>query len=114
VLDERALAAYRRRLSELDEDIADARAANDPVRAERSEAERDALVAELGRATGLGGRVRRAGSASERARAAVTKAVRRAVRDISAADAEIGAHLAEHVTTGTHCSYRSGDVVFGL
>ena len=52
----------------------------DAERDAQAGAERDFLVRELSRAVGLGGRDRRAGSASERARASVTRAVRQAWR----------------------------------
>ena len=72
LLDVRAKEAYRRRLAEIDEDIADARAAGDSGRAAQAESEREFLVRELARAVGLGGRERRAGSASERERGALS------------------------------------------
>ena len=62
--DRTAIAAYRRRLIDLEEQRTDAEAMHDPVRAERAAIERDALIAELSAVTGLGGRVRRAGSDS--------------------------------------------------
>ena len=48
-LDRRALAEYRARLRDLDDDIADAESGHDPERAARARVERDALVAELTR-----------------------------------------------------------------
>ena len=79
ILDARAKDAYRRRLAEIDDDIEQARAIGDAERAAQADAERDFLVRELARAFGLGGRDRRAASASERARAGVTRAVRQAI-----------------------------------
>ncbi|MEX0749746.1 MAG: hypothetical protein WD359_02975, partial [Dehalococcoidia bacterium] len=79
LLDAPARHAYRRRLAEIDEDIEEARAMADSERTAQAEAERDFLVRELARAVGLGGRGRRAGSISERARASVTRAVRQAI-----------------------------------
>src|SRR5215211_3776763 len=88
VLDERAKTAYRRRLAEIDDDIEQARALEDHVREEQADAERDFLVRELARAVGLGGRDRRAASASERARSGVTRALRQGI-------ARIGEHHPE-------------------
>ena len=105
LLDERARAAYRRRLAEIEEDVEEARSVGDARRAAQAEAERDVLVRELARAIGLGGRERRAGSASERARSAVTRAVRHAVARIGEHDAPLGAHLGRAVRTGTWCAY---------
>ena len=72
MLDGRAKDAYRRRLAEIEDDSAQALAIGDDERAAQADAERDFLVQELARAVGLGGRDRRAASASERARVAVT------------------------------------------
>ena len=105
VADARARAAYRDRLRDLDDELADADAANDPARAERARAERDALVAHLTSAYGLGGRARRTGDPAERARTAVTARIRDALRRIEVADAGAGAHLRRSVRTGTFCSY---------
>ena len=82
MLDPRAKEAYRRRLAEIEEDLEEARAMGDAARATQAEVERDFLVRELSRAVGLGGRDRRAGSASERARASVTRAIRQAMTRI--------------------------------
>src|SRR5262249_50625719 len=58
VLDADARNAYRRRLSELREDLAEADAFNDIGRAERARGEIDAITAQLGAAVGLRGRDR--------------------------------------------------------
>ena len=84
LLDAQAKEAYRRRLAEIEEDIEEAQAMGDDERAAQAGAERDFLVRELARAVGLGGRDRRAGSASERARASVTRAIRQAMARIRA------------------------------
>lgn len=109
VLDERAKAAYRRRLADLDEEVAEAEAACDLGRAARARDERAALVEELERAVGLGGRSRRLGDPSERARKAVTARVRDAMGRIEAAHPALGAHLCASLRTGTSCSYRPPD-----
>ena len=105
MLDARAKAAYRRRLAEIDDDIEQARAMGDEERAAQAELERDFLIRELARAVGLGGRDRRAASASERARAGVTRAVRQAIARIGTHHPELGAHLGRTVRTGTYCAY---------
>ena len=84
VLDDQARAAYKARLTELDEDIDDATAGNDLERAARAAAERDALISELTRALGLGGRSRRLGDDSERARKAVTARIHHAIDHLAA------------------------------
>ncbi|WP_327417753.1 hypothetical protein [Streptomyces sp. NBC_01233] len=105
LLDDRAKDMYRRRLDEIEEDIEEARADNDIARREQAELEREFLIAELARAVGLGGRDRRAGSASERARAAVTQAVRKAIGRLREAAPELGDHLDRTIRTGTYCAY---------
>jgi len=66
MLDDQAKVAYRRRLSELHDDLEEAKQVGNVDRAEQAEQEIDALTKELSRAVGLGGRNRRAASASER------------------------------------------------
>jgi tetratricopeptide (TPR) repeat protein len=105
LLDERAKAAYRRRLTEIEDDIEQARSLGDWRREAQADTEREFLIRELARAVGLGGRSRRAGSASERARAAVTRAIRQAIARIGEHDAQLGEHLGAAVRTGTHCAY---------
>ena len=73
MLDEQAKADYRRRLAELRQELEDAKRLGSVERAERVEAEIDALSKELSRAVGLGGRNRRAASASERARQTINQ-----------------------------------------
>ena len=105
VIDAQARAAYRQRLSELEEAAAEADAAADIERSARIAAERDALVEALTGAYGLGGRVRRSGSAAERARTAVTARIRDSIRRIGDAHPDLGRHLARSVRTGTFCVY---------
>ena len=105
VLDDRARTEYRARLRELDEDLADAEADNDLERISRARLERELLAEELAGAIGLGGRSRLLGGGSERARKAVTARIRNSLQRIEERHAELGAHLAEAVTTGTSCSY---------
>ena len=105
VLDARAKRAYRRRLAEIEADIDEARAAGDGERAAQADAERDFLMQELARAVGLGGRDRRAASASERARVGVTRAVRHAMTRIGEHHPELGEHLGRTIRTGTYCAY---------
>jgi hypothetical protein len=105
MLDQQAKDAYRRRLAEIDDDLQEAEAGGDAVRAAQAEAEREFLLAELSRAVGLGGRDRRAGSASERARASVTRAVRQAMARIREHHPPLGEHLDRAIRTGTYCSY---------
>jgi hypothetical protein len=105
LLDARAKNAYRRRLAEIEDDIEQARALGDTERAAQADTERDFLVRELSRAVGLGGRDRRAASASERARVGVTRAMRKAITRIGEHHSELGEHLDRAIRTGTYCAY---------
>jgi hypothetical protein len=105
MLDGRAKDAYRRRLAEIEDDLEQARSIGDAERAAQADAERDFLVRELARAFGLGDRDRRASSASERARAGVTRAIRQAIMRIADHHAQLGEHLDRTIRTGTYCSY---------
>jgi hypothetical protein len=107
-LDKRALAAYRERLRQLDGEIA-AADWSDIGRLDAARAEREALIDELARATGLGGRARTAaGSSRERARIATRKAVSAAVDRIAAVDEPLADHLRRSIRTGLSCSYEPG------
>jgi hypothetical protein len=108
VLDAAGRDAYRRRIRELDADLAAADRAGDGEAAERAEAERQALVSELRRATGLAGRPRRAAAEAERARVNVTRTLRAAIDRIALAAPIAGAHLQASIRTGTACRYQPG------
>jgi hypothetical protein len=104
-LDRRALTAYRTRLREIDEELDEAQSWHDQARAERIEAEREALLRELAGATGLGGRARTVGGTAERARVAVRKAVAAALDRIDAEDQATARLLRRTVHTGSACRY---------
>ena len=106
LLDKQARSSYRRRLAELREELAEAKGLGRVEQAERLEDEIDALGKELSRAVGLGGRSRRAASASERARQSVTKMLKAVVERIAQSDSALGALLARSTRTGNFCSYR--------
>jgi len=105
LLDPQAKAAYKRRLDELRDELEEAESWNDAARASKAREEIDFLARELSSAVGLGGRDRKAASAADRARVAVTKAIRSAIQRISANSPSLGQHLDTTVRTGTFCSY---------
>jgi hypothetical protein len=105
VIDRRAVSAYRRRLTELEDDLSEAESWADQARAAKLRAERDALLDQVRAATGLHGRHRRTGSAGERARVAVRKAVAAAIDRIEQLDPALGRLLRDTVRTGTVCRY---------
>jgi hypothetical protein len=89
----------------LDEELDEAQEWSDLGRIANVRAERDALLSELGRATGLSGRVRTTGSSEERARIAVKKALSAAIARIATVDEHLGDHLQTRIHTGLSCSY---------
>ncbi|MDQ3936168.1 MAG: transcriptional regulator, partial [Actinomycetota bacterium] len=105
LLDPQAKAAYRSRLEELREEVEEAESFNDPERAAHAQEEIDFIARELAGAVGLGGRDRKAASASERARVNVTRTIKAAVDRIGDNDAALGRHLDQSIRTGTFCSY---------
>jgi TolB-like protein/tetratricopeptide (TPR) repeat protein len=105
VLDQQARRQYRQRIEELQEELEQAEADNDPARAEPARIELDAVIDELGRATGLRGRTRKMGDAAERARSAVTWRVRSAIKKILAAHPRLGQHLSNSIRTGNFCVF---------
>jgi hypothetical protein len=106
VIDEQARAAYRRRLADVDEDIEEASRMNDLGRLALAERDRDYLMAELGHAVGLSGRLRTVGGTAERARTSVTRSLRYALSRLAEQHADLGAHLDRAVRTGMYCSYQ--------
>ncbi|MCU1449887.1 MAG: ATPase-like protein, partial [Acidimicrobiales bacterium] len=105
VLDERARREFRRRLADLDVELAEAEGDNDLGRIGSVKSERDAIAHELAAALGLGGRARALGDPAERARKAVSARIRDAVDRIGAAHAGLGSHLQTSIRTGTFCCY---------
>jgi len=111
VLDDQARAAYRARLAQLDEELAVADRHHDIERSARLAAERDALIGELTRAAGLGGRRRHLGDVTERARTTVTARIRDVIARIERVHPELGRHLRASIVTGARCAYRPAETV---
>lgn len=105
LLDEQAKSAYRQRARELQHEIDEAQAWNDPERAARAEVELEALTRELAAGVGLGGRDRKGATAAERARVSVRKAIAASVAQIRERDQDLGLLLTTTVRTGTYCRY---------
>jgi hypothetical protein len=105
VVDRTTLDAYRRRVAEIDDELAGAGAARDRRRVRRLGEERDALRAELASVLAVDGRSRRFVDSSERARTAVRKAIARAIDAIEASDEAIGSELRATISTGRSCAY---------
>jgi tetratricopeptide (TPR) repeat protein len=106
VLDAAAREAYRRRVAALTARLDAADRAGDSAAAEQAEAERRALLAELRRAAGLGGRDRVVAPEAERARVNVTRTLRATIERIAPAAPRAAAHLRASIQTGGACRYQ--------
>lgn len=105
--DRSAIEAYRRRLTELDADLDEAALHRDDERRARAEQERQALLDELGRVSGVRGRPRAfANHPAERARKAVAGRIRDTIRKLEPVLPELAAHLQRTIVTGNYCRYR--------
>ena len=91
----------RERLRALDEEQAEAERNSDLGSLGVVAAEREALLTELEGAA----RGRRSASHSERARTAVTKAIKTALEKIAERHPELGAHLSATIRRGYACAY---------
>lgn len=102
-LDRTAREAYRQRLHELV--VEREEAATDRGRLDVIDREVAYLESELRAATGLGGRDRLTGAATERARINLTQRIKKTIRKIAEHDPALGHHLDACVHTGVHCRY---------
>lgn len=106
VLDAQALREYKDRISEIDEELVEADANHDLTRKDSLNEEREALYAEVGRATGLHGKNREASSDRERARQSVSAAIHRALRAIKKEHEPLWQHLQNSLKIGEFLSYQ--------
>lgn len=109
VIDSTAKSRYSDRLKEIEEEVAEALEFNDPERMARLEDERSQLLQQLSAGFGLRG-PRRAGSAPEKARMSVGKAIRSAIAKIDSVNPDLGNYLRATVRTGVFCAF---EPVFG-
>ena len=106
VIDQTALAQYKRRIAELETQIDQAHERGDGEAAAVAQEELDALITQLTAAYGLGGRSRRTPDHVERARKAVSRRLRDAITRIAHAHPRLGRHLDASIHTGAFCSYQ--------
>lgn len=110
IVDRRALESYRQRLADIDDEATQAHLHNDIGRVECLAGERQALLDELGRVSGVRGRSRQfSNHPAERARKAVAARIRDAVRHLQPLMPELAAHLDRGIVTGARCRYRAED-----
>ena len=106
LLDEQARREFRQRVRDIDAEIGEAEAHGDLSRQGRLSEERQALLAELSAAAGLGMRSRTFPSDAERARKAVTARLRDAIARVRTVHPSLGDHLDGSITTGLTCVYK--------
>jgi len=106
-VDATALRAYRDRLRDLGAQIDAAERDADLGKLPGLRRESARLEAEVARAVGLGGRARKEGSATERARVNVQRRLKDAVARVTDAEPAIGRFLERAVRTGTFCCFRA-------
>jgi hypothetical protein len=100
------LAAGGAGLATLDAELDAADRSGDVLRAEQADAERQAVLGELRRASGLGGRACTAAPEAERARVNVTRTLRATIDKIALAAPSCAAHLRASIHTGRACRYQ--------
>jgi tetratricopeptide (TPR) repeat protein len=106
VLDEKSKKEYQRRILDLQSEIREAEEMHDMIRAGKLSEEYEKLADHLSRSLGLSGKSRKAASAADKARAAVTLRIRDCIRKITEKHGPLGAHLSNSIKTGMLCSYR--------
>lgn len=106
MIDRSARIAYERRVRDLADEVEDAEALGDAERAARLREELNFIMEHLAAATGLGGATRCTVTPAEKARQAVTKAIKSAAARIAEHSPALGRHLASTVRTGTYCVYQ--------
>lgn len=106
--DRTALAAYRRRLGELDDEAAEAAANHDVERQAWVEGEKQELLEQLRQIMRPGGRARSfAAYPAERARKAVAARLRDTIRKLEPELPDLATHLDQTIVTGSFCRYRA-------
>ncbi len=110
LLDDQAMDTYKRRYTELQEDLDEAETKNDLGRIAQLQAEMEAFELEIARATGLGG-TKREKTDAERVRKNVSMAVSRAIDSIRDEHAGLGRHLQNSISPGLTFRYDPEDKV---
>ncbi|MBI2192067.1 MAG: hypothetical protein HYU36_08790 [Planctomycetes bacterium] len=106
VLDACALKEYRSKMTELQEEIQEAENNNDLGRVQKLKEDLHAITEEVGRATGLGGRNRKAADDRERARKTTSVGIRRALKAIKKEHQPLWQHLKNSLKIGEFLTYQ--------
>jgi tetratricopeptide (TPR) repeat protein len=111
VFDEKAKLNYRKKILNLQEEIAFAEENNNYSKAETLQQEYDQLLQHLSRSTGVGGRTRKAADSINKIRSAITWRIRNSILKIEALHPALGKHLSLSVKTGTFCCYSPEKII---
>jgi pimeloyl-ACP methyl ester carboxylesterase len=106
IIDRAARAHYKRRITELEQELEEAQERGGREAGAAAREELDTLITELTAAYGLAGRPRRSPDPVERGRKAVSRRIRNALSRIAGAHPRLGRHLAASIRTGVFCSYQ--------
>ena len=111
-----AIKQYKLVISDYDEEIKDAELMGDTIEAEKIKAQKKALLEQIHKDTGKGGKIRGSGGASENNRKSVGRAIATAIKGIekyclthklsAALSEQLIQHLKESIITGGMCCYR--------
>jgi len=105
MLDPRAKQEFKRKIEELTEELEELQERGAHEQAEKVADEIDKINSALLSSMGLGGRDRKTGAASEKARINVTRHLRTAIERIAEHHDELAKLLGESIRTGTYCCY---------
>lgn len=103
--DKRSIQAYKARIEQLAEELAEAKMENDVHRQVELQEEARQIREHLSSVTGLGEDPRPAADDNEKARQTVTTAIRRAVKSMEKKHRYLGEHLRKHLKLGVFCHY---------
>jgi non-specific serine/threonine protein kinase len=104
MIDPETKKAVQQRLDELEPELALARTSDNTAKIKRIEEEIDQIGDYLAGSLGIGGRVRKFGSPTQKARVNVRRSIKRALEQITARHPALGAHL-QAIKTGEYCVY---------
>ncbi len=105
ILDQKALNDYKERIDEIEEELETASGDRKATLLQ----DRETLLVEIGRATGLGGRMRHQSDDLDRARKSVSAAIYRALTKINAVHPSFHQHLDRALDLGFVLSYRPSE-----
>jgi len=105
VIDSQALKEYRQKIRELKEEIEEAENNNDFHRSEALRRDKEFLEQHILALTDVRGHTRKMHDYVDRARKAVTNAIKYSINKIYQTHPEFGEHLKNSIQTGTSCSY---------